>query len=437
MTEDEYDFQHHRKIYAQRNFDKVLFGQWLIKTWYFSPYPLTENEDHEPAQTTSSAGTPKTAGVHKPTARSHARTADLFASGLNRSNAQGERSLLWVCDMCFKYMTDNTSWELHKKSCQVEHPPGNKVYQRGAHTIWEVDGSKAKLYCQNLSLFGKLFIDVKTLFFDCDNFLFYILTDASSRKDHLIGFFSKEKVSYDDYNLACILTLPPFQKMGFGALMIEFSYELSRREGKTGTPERPLSDLGLRSYLAYWVSALIRFFRKLLTVLPPSTTEIVTKGAPPDLGSPIRESSEDGIKRRKKTNKGWDGEVAMDDTAFDSIDDKLASFRHFVTTANPDGSATTHVRIECTLADIAEATNIRVEDAAFALQEVGMLDRWGQIRKPGIAPGGGDAEEPSMKDDVVVLTREIVERVAGDRKVKKTALVPKYIVEKALQPGRY
>ena len=29
--------------------------------------------------------------------------------------------------------------------------------------------SPRQLYCQNLSLFGKLFIDIKTLFFDCDN----------------------------------------------------------------------------------------------------------------------------------------------------------------------------------------------------------------------------------------------------------------------------
>ncbi|KAF5338257.1 hypothetical protein D9758_012858 [Tetrapyrgos nigripes] len=420
MTEDEFDFQHHRKIYAQRNFDKVIFGQWLIKTWYFSPYPLTENEDHEPAPSTSNVGTPKIPGLHK-SSRSHARTTDLFAGGLNRFSTHGEKPFLWVCGMCFKYMTDSASWELHTKNCLVKHPPGNKVYQRGAHTIWEVDGAKAKLYCQNLSLFGKLFIDVKTLFFDCDNFLFYILTDATSQKDNLLGFFSKEKVSYDDYNLACILTLPPFQKQGFGALMIEFSYELSRREGKTGTPERPLSDLGLRSYLSYWVSALIRFFRKLLTVLPLSTTEIVTKGTPPDLGSPSRESSEDGIlKKRKKSNKGWDGEV-YEDGSFDSIDDKLASFRHFVTKANPDGSATTHVRIECTLADIAEATSIRVEDAAFALQEVGLLDRCGQIRKPGVI---GDAEDPDMKDDVVILTREMIEKVAIERKVKKQCLIP-------------
>lgn len=77
--------------------------------------------------------------------------------------------MLWVCDRCFKYMADGLSWELHVKKCTRRHPPGRKVYQRGAHIIWEVDGMKEKLYCQNLSLFGKLFIDIKTLFFDCDN----------------------------------------------------------------------------------------------------------------------------------------------------------------------------------------------------------------------------------------------------------------------------
>src|SRR6266404_9950997 len=36
-----------------------------------------------------------------------------------------------------------------QRKCTLKHPPGRKVYQRGAHTIWEVDGSKEKVskYC--------------------------------------------------------------------------------------------------------------------------------------------------------------------------------------------------------------------------------------------------------------------------------------------------
>jgi len=221
-------------------------------------------------------------------------------------------------------------------------------------------------------------------------------------------------LSYDGYNLACIMTLPQYQRKGYGMLMIEFSYELSRRAGKVGTPERPLSDLGLRSYLAYWVSTIIRFLRRVLSVLSPEVLSIRNVASFPDVHNP--ESGEVEMvtqTRKKKRTKGFEGEVESETSIeasmcmmpLKSIPDSIfTTERVFETTHREDGGADTHVRVDCTLADIARATNLRVEDAAFALNECGLLMR----RKAGV----------SDDDEVIVITRSLVEKVAKERKVK-------------------
>ncbi|KFY23770.1 hypothetical protein V493_05653 [Pseudogymnoascus sp. VKM F-4281 (FW-2241)] len=117
------------------------------------------------------------------------------------------------------------------------------------------------LYCQNLCLFAKLFLDNKSVFFDVTGFIYLLLvhTNPTTGEEQVIGFFSKEKMSWDNNNLACILVFPPWQHKGFGSLLIAVSYEISRREKIIGGPEKPISDLGKMSYIKYWSGEVARY----------------------------------------------------------------------------------------------------------------------------------------------------------------------------------
>ncbi|XP_046589816.1 histone acetyltransferase KAT7 isoform X1 [Neodiprion lecontei] len=261
----------------------VEMGRWEMEVWYQSPYP----EEFSRA--------PK----------------------------------LYLCEFCLRYAKSRQVLRRHRDKCLWRHPPGHEVYRKDKIGVWEVDGKRYKQYCQNLCLLAKFFLDHKTLYYDVEPFLFYVMTIGDSEGCHTVGYFSKEKNSFLNYNVSCILTLPPYQRQGYGRLLIDFNdsatlkatervyrsrcitygkgrwcsllrftigfqcifgrwnrrcfpvgdyrefrsrpdaqrigmqrhrgYLLTRVEKKIGSPEKPLSDLGLISYRSYWKDVLLQY----------------------------------------------------------------------------------------------------------------------------------------------------------------------------------
>ncbi|KAI2780053.1 acyl-CoA N-acyltransferase [Daldinia loculata] len=329
---------------SDRNIDKVVLGNICFKAWYPSYYGKEVLGDI--SNNTNPGGKDGRDGGGK------------MGGRIGGSKRQPPPMLerLYVCPCCFKYSRELVAWWEHVRCCEKTFEmPGRKVYKHpkglrtrtvkvpsafssvttataaevvgkgkgrkksdggagaptveevvsddGEWSVWEVDGEKDRLFCQNLSLFAKLFLDNKSVFFDVTGFNYFLLvytppptndpqpspslaptstdiipnsqsstTTISSASQHtptsptrpqVVGFFSKEKLSWDNNNLACILVFPPWQRKGLGALLMGVSYEISRREGILGGPEKPISELGRKGYKRFWAGEIARWLLEL------------------------------------------------------------------------------------------------------------------------------------------------------------------------------
>lgn len=134
---------------------QIAFNHYLIDTWYVAPYPEEYSQN--------------------PT--------------------------LYICEFCMKYMKSQYIADRHQLKCKAQYPPGDEIYRDDKISIFEVDGRKNKIYCQNLCLLAKMFLDHKTLYYDVEPFLFYIMTEVDEQGCHFVGYFSKVVYSANHFNL--------------------------------------------------------------------------------------------------------------------------------------------------------------------------------------------------------------------------------------------
>lgn len=148
---DEASLLEHEEITKVKNISYVQLGRHVMECWYFSPFPKE------------------------------------FYPG-------GHIDCLYFCEFSFRFFCTKDELIRYQRRPELpRHPPGNEIYRDGTLSMFELDGAVEKVYCQNLCYFAKLFLDHKTLYWDVDPFLFYVLCTRDERGFHPVGYFSKEK----------------------------------------------------------------------------------------------------------------------------------------------------------------------------------------------------------------------------------------------------
>ena len=119
----------HQEATKVKTIDHIILGKYKCDTWYYSPYPE---------------------GYHVKT--------------------------LLLCEFCLNFYVDQSELERHCLKCPLKHPPGNEIYRDGNISMFEVDGKKEHVYCENLCFRMEL------LSLD-GNIFWYIMPQTRSIKD--------------------------------------------------------------------------------------------------------------------------------------------------------------------------------------------------------------------------------------------------------------
>lgn len=169
---DEAALLEHEEVTKVKNIKTVQLGKYVMECWYFSPFP---REYYLNGPTECLYFCEFTLRFFRTKAELHRfQSAKFFNAAVSTA-------------------TMGTGKPPPGPTVFPRHPPGNEIYRDEHVSMFELDGAVEKVYCQNLCYFAKLFLDHKTLYWDVDPFLFYVLTSHDDRGYHPVGFFSKEK----------------------------------------------------------------------------------------------------------------------------------------------------------------------------------------------------------------------------------------------------
>ncbi|KAL3816064.1 hypothetical protein ACHAXA_010369 [Cyclostephanos tholiformis] len=205
----------HEEVTKVKNVSTLELGKFRMDTWYFSPLPKE----------------------------------------LLRDSPGGMIDVLYVDEFSFNFFTrkeellryQQKTFALGNTTVDRRHPPGNEIYRCGNLSSEWMLGIFFTFALNHIYITLLSFVGIAPLLMSIMKWY------------HPVGYYSKEKYSDVGYNLACILTFPSHQRKGYGRFLIAFSYELSKKEEKVGSPEKPMSDLGQQAYIPYWTSTIVDF----------------------------------------------------------------------------------------------------------------------------------------------------------------------------------